>query len=114
MKTGLPVGIKSAVGKLEMWEELAEKMAQSGKGPDFITIDGGEGGTGAAPPAFADHMSLPFTFAFSKVYQIFKNIIFLKKLYLSPRVNWASLPMPLWPLLWVPTSSMWPVKPCFP
>ncbi|MES2798126.1 MAG: FMN-binding glutamate synthase family protein, partial [Bacteroidota bacterium] len=72
-KTGLPVGIKSAVGKLEMWEELAEKMAQSGKGPDFITIDGGEGGTGAAPPAFADHVSLPFTFAFSKVYQIFQK-----------------------------------------
>jgi glutamate synthase domain-containing protein 2 len=72
-KTGLPVGIKSAVGKIEMWEELAEKMAQSGKGPDFITIDGGEGGTGAAPPAFADHVSLPFTFAFSKVYQIFQK-----------------------------------------
>lgn len=72
-ETGLPVGIKSAVGKLEMWEELAEKMAQSGKGPDFITIDGGEGGTGAAPPAFADHVSLPFTFAFSKVYQIFQK-----------------------------------------
>ncbi len=82
-KTGLPVGLKSAVGKLEMWEELAEKMAQSGKGPDFITIDGGEGGTGAAPPAFADHVSLPFTFAFSKVYQIFQkysltdNIVFI-------------------------------------
>lgn len=72
-KTGLPVGIKSAVGKLEMWEELAEKMAQSGKGPDFITIDGGEGGTGAAPPAFADHVSLPFTFAFSRVYKIFQK-----------------------------------------
>ncbi len=71
--TGLPVGIKSAVGKMELWEELAEMMAKTGKGPDFITIDGGEGGTGAAPPAFADHVSLPFTFAFSKVYQIFKK-----------------------------------------
>jgi glutamate synthase domain-containing protein 2 len=71
--TGLPVGIKSAVGKLEMWEELAEKMVKTGKGPDFITIDGGEGGTGAAPPAFADHVSLPFTFAFSKIYKIFQK-----------------------------------------
>jgi glutamate synthase domain-containing protein 2 len=72
-KTGLPVGIKSAVGRMELWEELAELMVKTGKGPDFITIDGGEGGTGAAPPAFADHVSLPFTFAFSKVYQIFKK-----------------------------------------
>ncbi len=71
--TGLPVGIKSAVGKLEMWEELAEKMVKTGSGPDFITIDGGEGGTGAAPPAFADHVSLPFTFAFSKIYKIFQK-----------------------------------------
>ncbi|MBP6387022.1 MAG: FMN-binding glutamate synthase family protein [Pseudarcicella sp.] len=71
--TGLPVGIKSAVGKTEMWEELAKLMVSTGKGPDFITIDGGEGGTGAAPHAFADHVSLPFNYAFSKVYKIFKQ-----------------------------------------
>lgn len=71
--TGLPVGIKSAVGKVEMWEELAQYMVKTGKGPDFITIDGGEGGTGAAPHAFADHVSLPFTFAFSKIYKIFQR-----------------------------------------
>lgn len=69
--TGLPVGFKAAVGKMEMWEELADLMLATGKGPDFITIDGGEGGTGAAPPAFADHVSLPFVYAFSNVYQIF-------------------------------------------
>jgi glutamate synthase domain-containing protein 2 len=74
--TGLPVGLKSAVGKLEMWEELADIMVKTGKGPDFITVDGGEGGTGAAPPSFADHVALPWVFAFSKVYKIFqkKNI----------------------------------------
>ncbi|MHA8052177.1 FMN-binding glutamate synthase family protein [Aquirufa sp. OSTEICH-129A] len=71
--TGLPVGIKSAIGKLEQWEELALYMKKTGKGPDFITIDGGEGGTGAAPHAFADHVSMPFTFAFAKVYQIFQR-----------------------------------------
>ncbi len=71
--TGLPVGIKSAVGKLEMWEELADYMLATGKGPDFIAIDGGEGGTGAAPPSFADHVSLPFVYGFSKVYQIFQK-----------------------------------------
>ena len=71
--TGLPVGIKSAVGKLEMWEELADLMKKIGKGPDFITIDGGEGGTGAAPPSFADHVSLPFVYAFSSIYRIFQK-----------------------------------------
>lgn len=70
-RTGLPVGFKSAVGKLEMWEELTDIMLATGKGPDFITIDGGEGGTGAAPPAFADHVSLPFVYAFSSIYKIF-------------------------------------------
>jgi glutamate synthase domain-containing protein 2 len=70
-RTGLPVGFKSAVGKMEMWVELADLMLKTGKGPDFITIDGGEGGTGAAPPAFADHVSLPFVYAFSNVYKIF-------------------------------------------
>lgn len=69
--TGLPVGFKAAVGKLDMWEELADLMVSTGKGPDFITIDGGEGGTGAAPHAFADHVSLPLTFAFTSVYKIF-------------------------------------------
>ena len=69
--TGLPTGIKSAVGKLDQWKELAEIMEETDKGPDFITIDGGEGGTGAAPPAFADHVALPFVYAFSSVYQIF-------------------------------------------
>ncbi|NIJ51976.1 FMN-binding glutamate synthase family protein [Dyadobacter arcticus] len=72
-KTGLPVGIKSAVGKTDMWEQLADLMVETGKGPDFITIDGGEGGTGAAPPSFADHVSLPLVFAFSTVYKIFQK-----------------------------------------
>ena len=70
-ETGLPVGIKSAVGKMELWEELADYMLETNKGPDFITIDGGEGGTGAAPPAFADHVSLPFIYAFSCIYKLF-------------------------------------------
>lgn len=69
--TGLPVGIKSAVGKMELWEELANRMVQTNKGPDFITIDGGEGGTGAAPPSFANHVSLPFIYAFTNVYKLF-------------------------------------------
>jgi glutamate synthase domain-containing protein 2 len=69
--TGLPVGVKSAVGDLAFWEELATRMARTGKGPDFVTIDGGEGGTGAAPLAFSDHVALPFKIGFSRVYATF-------------------------------------------
>lgn len=72
-KTGLPVGIKAAIGKLEQWEELTEIMIKTGKGPDFITVDGGEGGTGAAPPSFADHVSLPWVYGFSDLYKLFKS-----------------------------------------
>jgi len=71
--TGLPVGIKAAIGKLNEWEELADLMIETGKGPDFITIDGGEGGTGAAPPSFADHVSLPWVYGFSDLYKVFKK-----------------------------------------
>ncbi len=71
--TGLPVGIKAAIGKLQQWEELADLMVSTGKGPDFITVDGGEGGTGAAPPSFADHVSLPWTYGFSDLYKLFQE-----------------------------------------
>ena len=71
--TGLPVGIKAAIGKLDQWEELADIMVQTGKGPDFITVDGGEGGTGAAPPSFADHVSLPWVYGFASIYKLFQT-----------------------------------------
>ena len=71
--TGLPVGIKSAVGQLDFFVELAELMSRQRRGPDFLTIDGGEGGTGAAPLTFADHVSLPFRLGFTRVYQVFAN-----------------------------------------
>ncbi len=70
-ETGLPVGIKSAVGDLEFWRELADQMQTSGRGVDYISIDGGEGGTGAAPMVFTDHVSLPFRMGFSRVYSVF-------------------------------------------
>ncbi|HEO64580.1 MAG TPA: FMN-binding glutamate synthase family protein [Spirochaetes bacterium] len=75
-ETGLPVGIKSAVGEISFWEDLASKMESGTRGVDFITIDGGEGGSGAAPLAFSDHVSLPFKLGMSQIYPIFvkKNL----------------------------------------
>jgi len=72
-RTGLPVGIKSAIGESAFWEELAVKMMQDNRGPDFIIVDGSEGGTGAAPLTYSDHVSLPFKVGFSRVYQIFQK-----------------------------------------
>ncbi|MFN3339736.1 MAG: glutamate synthase-related protein [Dietzia sp.] len=69
--TGLPVGIKSAVGELGFWEQLASAMVTRERGVDFITVDGGEGGTGAAPLVFTDAVSLPFRLGFSRVYRVF-------------------------------------------
>jgi len=70
-RTGLPVGVKSAVGQLDHWHELARRMAGENAGPDFITIDGGEGGTGAAPYTFADHVSLPFRTGMVRIRGVF-------------------------------------------
>ncbi len=70
-ETGMPVGIKSAVGDLGFWRDLVAAIEKTGRGPDFITIDGGEGGTGAAPLVFTDHVSLPFKLGFTQVYRLF-------------------------------------------
>ena len=69
--TGLPVGIKSAVGEDDFWGELARLMARGDRGVDFVAVDGGEGGTGAAPLVFSDHVSLPFKHGFPRVYRAF-------------------------------------------
>jgi glutamate synthase domain-containing protein 2 len=69
--TGLPVGIKSAVGNLDFWDRLVAEMAKGGRGVDFVNVDGGEGGTGAAPLVFADAVAYPFRVGFSHVYRRF-------------------------------------------
>lgn len=82
--TGLPVGIKSAVGDTKFFDELATLMAKDkSRGIDFLTIDGGEGGTGAGPLSFTDHVSLPFMIGFPRIHKIFeehnldKDIVFI-------------------------------------
>jgi glutamate synthase domain-containing protein 2 len=58
--TGKPVGVKTAIGGQDFMAELTAAVARRGlqAAPDFLTIDGGEGGSGAAPQALADHMAL--------------------------------------------------------
>lgn len=69
--TGLPIGIKSAVGDPTFWQLLVDAMRDGERGVDFVTVDGGEGGTGAAPLVFTDSVSLPFRSGFARVYREF-------------------------------------------
>lgn len=56
---GKPVGFKFCVGHPWEWFAMAKAMLETGILPDFIVIDGAEGGTGAAPLEFTDHVGAP-------------------------------------------------------
>ena len=56
---GKPVGFKLCIGHPWEWFALAKAMVESGLLPDFIVVDGAEGGTGAAPLEFTDHVGAP-------------------------------------------------------
>ncbi|MBA3904368.1 MAG: FMN-binding glutamate synthase family protein [Rhodocyclaceae bacterium] len=97
--TGKPVGIKTAIGGWHFMHELCDAVARRGKAsaPDFITVDGGEGGSGAAPQALADHMSLSIDEALPRVVDALAEaglrdrvrVIAAGKLVTSARAAWA-------------------------
>jgi glutamate synthase domain-containing protein 2 len=66
---GRPVGIKIAVGGWRFINDLSDTVLRRGLeyAPDFITVDGGEGGSGASPQALSDHMSLSIREALPRV-----------------------------------------------
>ena len=59
LSDGKPVGFKLCIGKKRQFLSLCKAMLTSGITPDFITIDGGEGGTGAAPLEFQNRIGYP-------------------------------------------------------
>ncbi len=67
--TGRPVGVKTAIGGWHFINELCDAINRRGLeyAPDFLAIDGGEGGSGAAPQALVDHMGLPIAEALPRV-----------------------------------------------
>jgi len=64
---GKPVGFKLCIGRKSEFLSICKAMVQLNTYPDFITIDGGEGGTGAAPPEFTNFVGMPLLDALSFV-----------------------------------------------
>ena len=56
---GKPTGFKLCIGHPWEWFALVKAMLATGITPDFIVVDGAEGGSGAAPPEFSDHVGAP-------------------------------------------------------
>ena len=97
--TGRPVGVKTAIGGWEFINELCDAVLRRGKeyAPDFLQIDGGEGGSGAAPQTLMDHMALPIAEALPRVIDSLLQsdlkdrirVIAAGKLVNSARAAWA-------------------------
>ena len=56
---GKPVGFKLCIGEPQDFMAICKAMLETGIRPDFVTVDGAEGGTGAAPTEFSDHVGFP-------------------------------------------------------
>lgn len=97
--SGKPVGFKTVIGDTEWLEELFQLINEKGveSAPDFITVDGAEGGTGAAPQALMDYMGLPLHESLPMVVDLLDGyglgnrvkVIASGKLILPSDVAWA-------------------------
>jgi glutamate synthase domain-containing protein 2 len=97
--TGRPVGVKTAIGGWQFMNALVDGIHRRGleAAPDFLVIDGGEGGSGAAPQALADHMGLSIDEALPRVVDALIEsglksrirVVASGKLVTSARAAWA-------------------------
>jgi len=74
LSEGKPVGFKLCVGHPWEWFAIAKAMLETGVTPDFIVVDGAEGGTGAAPVEFVDHVGTPLREALRLVHNTLVGI----------------------------------------
>lgn len=97
--TGRPVGVKVAIGGWRFINDLCDAVNRRGPeyAPDFLNIDGGEGGSGAAPQTLVDHMSLPIVEALPRVVDALLEaglkerirVVAAGKLVTAARAAWA-------------------------
>lgn len=97
--TGKPTGFKAVIGDFEWIHDLCKAIVQRGTetAPDFITLDGAEGGTGASPQSLMDYMGLPLNLALPKLIDILDEyelrprirVIASGKLITPDKVAWA-------------------------
>lgn len=97
--TGRPVGIKTAIGGWVFLNELCDAVLRRGPefAPDFLAVDGGEGGSGAAPQTLMDHMALPITEALPRAVDALLQadlksrirVVAAGKLVTSAKAAWA-------------------------
>ena len=69
LSNGKPVGFKICIGDKQEFIDICRVIKSTGCSPDFISVDGGEGGTGAAPLEFTDHLGMP----------LFESLAFVKQ-----------------------------------
>ncbi len=74
LSEGKPVGFKLCIGDKQEFIDICNAMVTTGIMPDFISIDGGEGGTGAAPLEFTDHIGVPLYDALAFVKQTLDDL----------------------------------------
>ncbi|WP_439128493.1 FMN-binding glutamate synthase family protein [Polaribacter sp.] len=77
LSEGKPVGIKFCVGNNEEIETMIKAFADANNYPDFISVDGGEGGTGAAPLEFTNYIGTP----------LLEGLVFVNKLLVKYRLK---------------------------
>ncbi|MBC7419036.1 MAG: FMN-binding glutamate synthase family protein, partial [Pedobacter sp.] len=67
---GKPVGFKLCIGRKSEFFAICKAMVETGIYPDYITVDGGEGGTGAAPQEFSNSVGMPLREGLTFVYDV--------------------------------------------
>lgn len=68
LSSGKPIGFKLCIGARTEFLSICKAIIATGIAPDFVIVDGGEGGTGAAPQEFEDHVGMPLTEALMLVH----------------------------------------------
>lgn len=74
LSKGKPVGFKLCVGHRREFMCIVRAMLETGITPDFIVVDGKEGGTGAAPMEFANHMGMPLVEGLTFVHNTLRGV----------------------------------------